>query len=307
MMNHSNAMNKSISLLLVLLLVFSFAPAALAADDTVTEQNYPTVNYTGKTENFVFTPGSDYTDTDLFGKTEVDGKILFDGFKGVMPGDVVNQKVIVKNTSGKTVKIYMRAITHDEQENPLSEKVAAEETVTTMQDFLSKLHMTVKHGEGETATVLFNASPEKLDGLKENVLLGKLKSGLQTELNVELTVPMELGNEYANRIGEVDWVFTVEEVSEGGGGGDGDGGETVTPEPPEEEIPDPDVPKGEPTIDPEDPEEPVIEIPGEPVPQADKPELPGDAPKTGDTTRILLWVVVLLMAGVGLAAVRKAK
>lgn len=125
MMNHSNAMNKSISLLLVLLLVFSFAPAALAADDTVTEQNYPTVNYTGKTENFVFTPGSDYTDTDLFGKTEMDGKILFDGFKGVMPGDVVNQKVIVKNTSGKTVKIYMRAITHEENENPLSEKVAA--------------------------------------------------------------------------------------------------------------------------------------------------------------------------------------
>lgn len=119
-------------------------------------------------------------------------------------------------------------------------------------------------------------------------------------------MPIELGNEYANRIGEVDWVFTVEEVSEGGGG-DGDGGETVTPQPPEEEIPDTDVPKGEPTIDPEDPEEPVIEIPGEPVPQADKPELPGDAPKTGDTTRILLWVVVLLMAGVGLAAVRKAK
>lgn len=153
--------------------------------------------------------------------------------------------------------------------------------------------------KGKRAAVLFNASPEKLDGLKENVLLGKLKSGLQTELNVELTVPMELGNEYANRIGEVDWVFTVEEVSEGGGGG-GDGGETVTPEPPEEEIPDPDVPKTEPPIDPEEPEEPVIEIPGEPVPQGDKPALPGDAPKTGDTTRILLWVVVLLMAGVGL-------
>lgn len=295
MMKRKNILNKSISLLLALMLVFGFAPAALAADDSAAEPVYPTVNYTGKTDNFVFSPGSEYTDTDLF-----------NNFKGVMPGDVASQKVIVKNTSGKTVKIYMRAITHDEKENPLSENVAASgETVATMQDFLSKLHMTVKHGEGENATVLFNASPEQLDGLKENVLLGKLKSGLQTELNVELKVPIELGNEYAKRVGEVDWVFTVEEIDDGGGGG------TTDPEPPEEEIPDTEVPETEPPVDPDEPDVnpdvPVIDIPGEPVPEGDKPALPGDAPKTGDTTRILLWVVVLLMAGTGLAAVRKAK
>lgn len=29
-------------------------------------------------------------------------------------------------------------------------------------------------------------------------------------MDVQLTVPIEMGNEYADRIGEVDWVFVVE-------------------------------------------------------------------------------------------------
>ena len=158
------------------------------------------VTYEGGAEKFVFLPGSEYTETDLF-----------ENFKGVMPGDVITQEITVQNnyTKAEKVKIYLRAVVHDEQGNPLSEEVARTEDLVSMQDFLSQLTMTVKQGD----KVLFSASPDELDGLKENVLLGTFPGRSKTILTVELSVPIELGNEYANRVGEVDWVFTAEEVT----------------------------------------------------------------------------------------------
>ncbi len=181
--------------------IFSFLIAFLlmAGSSVLTYAADSSVTYEGGAEKFVFLPGSDYTDTDLF-----------DNFKGVMPGDTVIQKVTIKNNydGSDYVDIYMRAEVHDEDENPLSSSVSdAGETVVTMSDFLSQLSMTVKQGD----TVLFNASPDELDGLKENVLLGSFANGESADLTVELSVPIELGNEYANRVGEVDWVFVVEE------------------------------------------------------------------------------------------------
>ena len=158
------------------------------------------VTYEGGAEKFVFLPGSEYSETDLF-----------ENFKGVMPGDVITQEITVQNnyTKAEKVNIYLRAVVHDEQGNPLSEEVARTEDLVSMQDFLSQLTMTVKQGD----KVLFSASPDELDGLKENVLLGTFPGRSKTILTVELSVPFELGNEYANRVGEVDWVFTAEEVT----------------------------------------------------------------------------------------------
>lgn len=183
---------KTISALaLVLVLLLGMSATAFAESK---------VTYEGGAEKFVFLPGSEYTETDLF-----------ENFKGVMPGDVITQEITVQNnyTKAEKVKIYLRAVVHDEQGNPLSEEVARTEDLVSMQDFLSQLTMTVKQGD----KVLFSASPDELDGLKENVLLGTFPGKSYTKLVVELSVPIELGNEYANRVGEVDWVFTAEEVT----------------------------------------------------------------------------------------------
>ena len=183
---------KTISALALALLLLLGMGATAFAESKVT--------YEGGAEKFVFLPGSEYTETDLF-----------ENFKGVMPGDVITQEITVQNnyTKAEKVNIYLRAVVHDEQGNPLSEEVARTEDLVSMQDFLSQLTMTVKQGD----KVLFSASPDELDGLKENVLLGAFPGKSYTKLVVELSVPIELGNEYANRVGEVDWVFTAEEVT----------------------------------------------------------------------------------------------
>lgn len=169
-----------------------------------------TVSYKGGAEKFVFLPGSSYTDTDLF-----------DGFKNVMPGDTLTQTVEVRNRFLGTgsVRIYLRAVAHDEQTNPLSSAVAASgETVATMSDFLSQLYMEVWQGD----KCIYTGSPDELDGLKNNVLLGTIPRFKSTTLTVKLQVPAELGNEYANRVGEVDWVFTAEELDPQGNPKTGD-------------------------------------------------------------------------------------
>lgn len=166
--------------------------SVLAVDSSVT--------YEGGAEKFVFLPGSEYTDTDLF-----------DNFKNVMPGDVLQEKIVVQNNQKDCdyVKIYMRAQTHDESENSMSTNVASKTDLVSMQDFLRQLSMKVWNG----SDLIYQATPDEVDGLKNNVLLGEFAYGEKTELTVELTVPIELENQYMNRVGEVDWIFAVEEIN----------------------------------------------------------------------------------------------
>lgn len=182
------------SLVVMLLMVMSLASTALAAS--------PSITFKGFTSGFDFQPGSEYTETDLFGS-----------FKNVMPGDTVAETITFTNSAADCdfVNLYMRAEVHDETANPLSEKVAASgETVATMTEFLSKLSMKVWNG----TELIYDASPDQLDGLKDNVFLGTFRTGETATLKVELSVPIELGNEYANRVGEVDWIFHVEAYNE---------------------------------------------------------------------------------------------
>ena len=179
-------MMKRVISVVFLLVLMMLLPVTVLADASVT--------YEGGAEAFVTVPEGD----------------LFESFKGVMPGDTVKQTVTVKNdlSGNYNVKIYLRAIAHDES-NPLSTETAKTETAASMTDFLSKLSMTVCQGD----QVLFEATADQLGGLKENVLLGTFSRGQSTELTVQLTVPVELGNEYTSRVGEVDWVSTAEEIA----------------------------------------------------------------------------------------------
>ena len=164
-------MKKFISILMLLCLLCG---SALAASS---------VTYEGGAEKFVFLPGSDESETDLF-----------ENFKGVLPGDVLEQKITVKNDTDGKVRIYLRA-----ESEGMEDK-----------DFLSQLHMTVECRDKD----IFDAAPSETAQLTENTLLGTFKTKGETELTVTLTVPATMGNAYMNRKGVVPWTFLAEEIPE---------------------------------------------------------------------------------------------
>lgn len=168
-------MKKIVSLLLMLLLLAGMALAGANAESNVL--------FKGGAENFVFMPGSVFTDSDLFSN-----------FKNVMPGDVITQRIIVKNNSGKKVRIFLRA-------EPVEEKHA---------EFLSHLNLQVTSKNEH----VFDAAASQTAQLTENVPLGVFKTAGSTELVLTLTVPYDLGNEYMLATGIVPWTFTVEEYIE---------------------------------------------------------------------------------------------
>ena len=164
-------MKRIVMLIVTAAVLLSAVLPVYAADGAVT--------YSGNAREFIFAPD------------------LFPNFKGVMPGDSIIQKITVKNDQSKNVevKIYMRSLG------------AHADSV----DFLSKLRLRVQKSGENTMAYMFDAAANESAQLTDWVCLGTLYSGGEVNLDVILSVPTSLSNEFQDQVGYIDWEFKVEE------------------------------------------------------------------------------------------------
>lgn len=233
-------MKKLVALLLMLVLVTT----AYASN----------VTYDGDAKEFIFAPGSEYSPTDLF-----------ENFKDVMPGDTITQKITLRHdSSADTVaKIYMRS----RGAHPDSGA------------FLSQLRLQVRVLDAGSSANLFDNAANEAKPLEDWVWLGTLQPGAEVDVEVVLTVPVELDNTYSDLIGYLDWHFMVEEFPV----------EELLPEDSGEEGKTEDGTAGELG---EDPDYPSKDAGG----QYPSKDAGGQSPFTGDNAELWLWVAVMAAA-----------
>lgn len=128
---------------------------------------------------------------------------LFDNFKNLMPGDTLDQNIVIQNNSNHRIRVYMHA-----------------ETVPTEdpEGFLSELRLRVGNAKG----VIFDdlASEDELDTPMGQQITAENKAYLGTfgrfgatgTITATLEIPFELDNAYQKARGEVVWIFTIEEL-----------------------------------------------------------------------------------------------
>lgn len=176
---------------LMLALGLAFAPAMVHAEDT-------TITFLGEEEGFDMGTGSEYTATDLF-----------NNFKNVMPGDSLTQVITIENkaTDSDYIDLYMKAEVHDEDGDPILE----DEDSVTMTDFLSQLNMKLYQITSDgTELLIYDNTADDTAPLTDTTYLFSLRSQRSAQLRCEVEVPIELGNEYMNREGVIDWTFQAE-------------------------------------------------------------------------------------------------
>lgn len=195
-----------LAVLLAAAALLALSPAASAADASLSVRT----GADGRTVIVADSGGSEWTDTDLF-----------DGLKGVLPGDTREEILTIRNEAAGCdyVRVWLKAVPHTDGTgaNPLSPKVrdavAADPRRGDRPDsgymlkFLSRLSLKVENLN--SGAVLFDASPDRTDGLSEPVCLGKIRRGETVRLKAVLSVPPELDNAFSGRVGEIDWLFTT--------------------------------------------------------------------------------------------------
>lgn len=171
---------------LIYCLVFIFFLVAnvslVKADDFI--NNISNVKLEGNAEGIVFIPG----DEPFLYKTNM------------VPGDKISRSIYIINEYDVSYDLYMRA-----------ERVTPKEEF----DLLQKINLKIVYDD----KILYEGPVSGEEGLVKNVYLGKIVPGEYKTLKAEASLDgPETSNEYKNKVAQVDWIFTAENIQVDGGG-----------------------------------------------------------------------------------------
>lgn len=233
---------------------------------------------------------------------------LFLDFKGVMPGDTITQTINVNaaQANGQSYRIYLYARECEAAEVPEGGSHVKRESTPGFLDNLT-IRVSRKAAAGETGDTSLGGVNIGTGTGTSGVLLGTFTPGMSRELNVELQVDINMGNEFANAAAYIDWVFYADTIESGGGD---DGG--TPPTPPGTTPPGTDPDPVDPTIDIGDDDVPLVDVPPTEEEIIDEGvPMEGMPPQTGDTSSLIFWLGLALVSGGGIivliASGRKAK
>ena len=189
---------KIFSLMMSVVMLAGFAAEAAARGK---------VMYVSNANEFILEAGSEYSETDLF-----------TNFKNVMPGDVLEDTIEVQNkkSSKHKIRFYVRAIGPTEGVTDgtlvgVDDDGNEYDVKTVNQALLDELKITAVAKDER----VFINEQEVSDIVNEDgtwFYIGTLYSRKSTELKLTLNVPIELGNDFQDVAGYVDWQFMVEEI-----------------------------------------------------------------------------------------------
>lgn len=109
-------------------------------------------------------------------------------FEGMVPGDSVEGKMILKNSFLDAYEIFLRADGVDDEY------------------LLQRLNMQITYDGKE----LYQGNAMGSNGLEKNISLGIIDPGKQKELEAKVLLDgRSVGNEYKGKEGKVNWIFTA--------------------------------------------------------------------------------------------------
>lgn len=165
-----------ILIVLVVILAFFINSKALAH----------TVEYRGEAEGIVAVPEDFFAD-----------------FGNLLPGDVKEDKVIIRNTTRDNINIYFKTdISKDTNISKESEDILK----------LINLQISLKDSKGER--IIYQGNLEAKTLSSQYILLGSYEKNFDGEFKFKIEVPKELKNSYSLAENEVKWIFYVEKLED---------------------------------------------------------------------------------------------
>lgn len=172
-------MKKYICILMTIICLTCYVTQTIIAEDDTVK-----VIYNVEDETFRFENTSDYVEGEQIYPD------LFTSMKELLPGDTIEQEIMITiegNKEYKTVKLYAQAKENNGE-----------------YEFLLK----------QTSINIFYNNKDITQQMNEPILLGSFTSNESTTITLKLQIPVSVGNEIEDLFATTQWVFSAEVIDD---------------------------------------------------------------------------------------------